>query len=77
MPLVDTVSRYYNLARTNSYYGFANANCDDFPLVFLQCDAICSQDHNHHDHASTSSSSHDHRHHNQATWRDCRAYSDD
>jgi hypothetical protein len=50
-----------------------------FHLFFLQCDAFGSQDHNHHDRASSSSSSssHNHRHHNQATRRDCRAYSDD
>jgi peptidoglycan/xylan/chitin deacetylase (PgdA/CDA1 family) len=37
--VVNIVSRYYDLARTNSYYGFTRTNTDDFPLAFLQCGA--------------------------------------
>jgi peptidoglycan/xylan/chitin deacetylase (PgdA/CDA1 family) len=37
--VVDVVSKYYDLARTNGYFDFANSNSDDFPLAFLQCDA--------------------------------------
>lgn len=32
------VSKYYDLARANSYYNLAVTNNDDFPLAFLQCD---------------------------------------
>jgi peptidoglycan/xylan/chitin deacetylase (PgdA/CDA1 family) len=36
--ILDTVSKYYDLARSNGYYDLAIPDDNDFPLALLQCD---------------------------------------